>query len=340
MSKYTISFCIATYNRADATKKLIDELLRCKREDIQFVISDNYSNDGTWEILTQYHDERLKICKNESDGTSSAQSNWYNALQHGDGEWLYLVMGGRDRLYSSKIDELVQKIKILDENYGVVLDRGVDIPITDRIDEILLLPHYSHPTGVIFKKKAFEHVRNRKNIFTEKNNFPENVLSIEIMKKYRGISVNSGVYRGTKYIDIGNERSSFHKNKTLNSLWFMPNQLTKSILQLIEITDSYSVVLPDKDFLKLQTELYQTGMSKVTYSFKIHSENIMKMRHHGLDARNVGQCEMLKNCLVFFMRYTGYCLKNNYKWFTGKFWVHIVGLTLKKMVEIVLLRNN
>ncbi len=61
-----ISIILPTYNRVERLTKTLPSFLSTKLEDIEFIVLDNHSTDGTWEYLKKIStdDDRVRILKN------------------------------------------------------------------------------------------------------------------------------------------------------------------------------------------------------------------------------------------------------------------------------------
>ena len=95
-----LSVLIPVYNEKDTIKTCVEAVLESDTMgmDIQIIISDNNSNDGTKDILKTLKDKRIKILfRNENNGKGA---NIKNALSEADGD-LILFQDG-DLEYSPK----------------------------------------------------------------------------------------------------------------------------------------------------------------------------------------------------------------------------------------------
>ena len=65
-NSFSISVVLPTYNRINRIKKCLPSFLKTKIEDVQFIIIDNNSDDGTWDYLQSValNDKRVEIYKN------------------------------------------------------------------------------------------------------------------------------------------------------------------------------------------------------------------------------------------------------------------------------------
>lgn len=107
MGKVVLSIGIASYNRKEWTCKNIDNLLQYKKNDIEIIVCDNASDDGTWEALLTYHDKRLKVIRNTNN--YGARYNYEESLLLGGG--IYgTILNDRDTF---DVDLLENLMKIL-----------------------------------------------------------------------------------------------------------------------------------------------------------------------------------------------------------------------------------
>ncbi len=83
-----ISICMATYNGEQFIREQIDSILAQISPDDELVISDDSSTDSTCSIITSYHDSRIVFLHNDSH---NFKWNFYNALRHAKGEYIYLA---------------------------------------------------------------------------------------------------------------------------------------------------------------------------------------------------------------------------------------------------------
>ncbi|NPA86377.1 MAG: glycosyltransferase family 2 protein [bacterium] len=111
-----VSFCSTVFNNADTIKQCVESLLKFKEYNIPFeiVIVDNYSTDGTWEILQQYkqkYPEIFRIKQYRCDrGTGRRLAN---LLAHGD----IIVTFDCDTYYPKIMLDMVARImKIIQPN--------------------------------------------------------------------------------------------------------------------------------------------------------------------------------------------------------------------------------
>ena len=99
--KYSI--VIPTRNRAQYLKYAIESVLASDRTDIELIVSNNHSTDGTINILEGYIDSRLKIIRPEFELPMA--SHYEFAINQALGEWI-TILGDDDAVMPYIFDAL------------------------------------------------------------------------------------------------------------------------------------------------------------------------------------------------------------------------------------------
>lgn len=110
-NKIVLSICIPTYNRRTLLKEILDEILRYPYNDIEIIVIDNASTDGTKELLDSYHDLRLRVKFNEQN--IGMTNNQVLAAFSGNGKYTLTLMD-RDKLNSGKLVHITKRLHQLD----------------------------------------------------------------------------------------------------------------------------------------------------------------------------------------------------------------------------------
>ena len=84
-----ISVCLATYKGVKYLREQLESILLQLNEDDEVIISDDYSKDGTIELIKSFNDLRIKLIFNET-GEHGVTSNFENALNHVNNEIIFL----------------------------------------------------------------------------------------------------------------------------------------------------------------------------------------------------------------------------------------------------------
>src|SRR5262249_44731126 len=84
-----VSICIPAFQAERHLRSTIDSVLVQNYADLEIVIVDNNSSDGTREILESIKDDRVRIIRNAT--TLSMVDNWNRAVRESQGQFVKLV---------------------------------------------------------------------------------------------------------------------------------------------------------------------------------------------------------------------------------------------------------
>lgn len=108
-SSIVLSVIVSTYNRSRLVCKNLRRMLKCKSENIEFIVGDNASEDDTLEQLHKIEDSRLRIFHNEVNyGMPNILLLSYNAL----GKY-FIFVNDRDYIKAEDLDELCAKLAVI-----------------------------------------------------------------------------------------------------------------------------------------------------------------------------------------------------------------------------------
>ncbi|WP_297678211.1 glycosyltransferase family 2 protein [uncultured Bacteroides sp.] len=108
------SVVIPTYNRANLIKRCIESVVRQTYQNWEALIVDNYSDDNTAEIISSFHDERIRYYKNHNYGVISVSRNF--ALEKSNGDWI-CFLDSDDYWASNKLERLLPYLNDFDIIY-------------------------------------------------------------------------------------------------------------------------------------------------------------------------------------------------------------------------------
>lgn len=111
MSK--VSVIIAAYNCEDYVDQAIQSILAQTHQDLEIIICDDHSTDGTWEKLLSYASlENVRLLRNRTNRHAAYTRNRCIAASRGD----YIAIQDADDF--SEPDRLAKEAAFLDENPG------------------------------------------------------------------------------------------------------------------------------------------------------------------------------------------------------------------------------
>lgn len=168
--KYKISVCLNTYNHSKYIRDAIEGVLMQKHDySWQFIIADDFSNDGTSEIIEEYKKlwpELIKLIKRSKN--VGAPQNGFELYQAAQSEYIAYIEGDD---YWIDEEKLLKQIQFLDTNPNIGLTwTDVDfeyvknnkiiksvfnskkLPIYYTIEEILANKPFFAPSTWVFRR--------------------------------------------------------------------------------------------------------------------------------------------------------------------------------------------
>lgn len=158
MNKPILSVCITGYNQIDLLKICLDNMIKYKGDDVEFVISDDCSTDDLKGLCESYKDNRIKYYR--KDINEGHDLNIVSGFSHCLSNFVFLLRTS-DYLYADKIGDVVKCVKKYPtaayftfscyDNEGKpkqFYDDKVYATTNEKIEMDRLL--YVHPSGSIY----------------------------------------------------------------------------------------------------------------------------------------------------------------------------------------------
>ena len=117
-----ISVLLPVFNEELYIEKCIDSLLGQDYENIEICISDNASNDNTWEIIDRYHNQDDRVVAVRQDEPIHPIDNLKSALLFASGDYVF-VMGGDDYLLPGFFSAAVSLLRSESDPASIVCAR-------------------------------------------------------------------------------------------------------------------------------------------------------------------------------------------------------------------------
>lgn len=110
-----LTISIPTWNREILLKELVDDLthqiVKYALEDvIEVLISDNHSDDNTWQLINQYKSKYDFIRLNRNNSNIGAKSNVLKSMELASSEYV-MFLGDDDRIRKNVLPEIIQILK-------------------------------------------------------------------------------------------------------------------------------------------------------------------------------------------------------------------------------------
>ena len=127
-----VTIAIPTYNRLDLLRETLDSVLSQTYSNIQIIISDNFSTDGTQEWLKNLElDNTIVIFQRENIGMVR---NWNECLYSASGKF-FLLLSDDDLLSPNAIENLVS-VYFTYQNASIVYGKSVIFSQRDEITSL------------------------------------------------------------------------------------------------------------------------------------------------------------------------------------------------------------
>jgi glycosyltransferase involved in cell wall biosynthesis len=104
---HRVSICLPNLNTAKYLPERLDSVIGQKFQDWELIVSDNFSTDGSWEILQRYakRDGRIKLLQAARDPLGM-YPNWNNCICRATGEFIYIATSD-DTMRSECLEKMV-----------------------------------------------------------------------------------------------------------------------------------------------------------------------------------------------------------------------------------------
>lgn len=179
--KGLVSICIPVYNHEITLRETLLSAIHQSYENIEIVIVDDCSSDNSMKVISQFHDPRMRVYRNEHN--LGMVGNWNKTLSLARGEFV-LMLHGDDRLYVTSIEK---KVDLMNADKDVMLAFSASMVINE--DSVILLERHPFKTKRVIDGKwlALKSYRSR-NIYGE----PGNVMfRAEVARQLGGFADNT-----------------------------------------------------------------------------------------------------------------------------------------------------
>jgi len=136
-----ISVCIATYNGEKFIRQQLNSILCQIGKEDEVIVSDDFSQDKTLEIVKSFNDRRIKIFQNKQNKKAQKfdferiTANFENAIRHANGDLIFLS-DQDDIWHKNKIETIKAEIG---ENLAIIHDCRV----VDENGEIIFSSYFN-----------------------------------------------------------------------------------------------------------------------------------------------------------------------------------------------------
>ncbi len=160
-----VSICMPVYNSAGTIKEALQTALAQTYPNIEVIVVDNRSTDGTPDVVRGVRDDRIRLIENITN--IGMVGNWNKALMSAKGDYV-LMLHGDDRLYPDSIEK---KVRLMERYKGVSIVISASRVINGR-GEVIMERHPFRCNRIFDGKKFAMYSYLTKNVYGE----PSNIL--------------------------------------------------------------------------------------------------------------------------------------------------------------------
>lgn len=156
-----LSICIPTYNRGERLSHTVRELLKYAGDDIEVIILDDASTDGSITYLEEIQDDRLQIRRNRNN--LGQGKNQAKALFSGHGKYTMALMD-RDYIIAGQLPALLEQLRSHDTPV-LLLGQKKDVWNSSARQYFYVACSVTHPSNVIVHTEKLKQTVELKTIY-------------------------------------------------------------------------------------------------------------------------------------------------------------------------------
>lgn len=155
-----LSICIGTYNRKKLLQELLTSILVYEGNEIEVIVCDNASTDGTWEMLQEIGDSRLHCYLNEQN--YGAEYNWLKSRFLGQGKFL-MNLNDREFLDMEEVKNFISEVKDMDVDAIVASGHTQceQMNVNSYEDRVCLINKLGEPGDVIYSGHILQEYKKK-----------------------------------------------------------------------------------------------------------------------------------------------------------------------------------
>lgn len=104
---HLISFIIPTYNSCDLLKRCISSILKIKAANIEIIVIDDGSSDGTKELIESMNSQKVKYFYQENSGVSAARNR---GISISEGDYIFFI-DADDEFNSNEFESVLLELE-------------------------------------------------------------------------------------------------------------------------------------------------------------------------------------------------------------------------------------
>lgn len=307
-----LSFCIPSYNRLVRVQKLVLGLLSRSDPDIEVIVLDNGSTDGTYDELKRITDSRFKLFANSEN--RGALFNMVNVFGYASGEYV-VYSTDQDRTHVERLDQFKAFLR---EHPGVscgfcefTVPGGGRHRFFARGYEAVSAIAYTgrHPTGYFFRNEYLRTVclAERLADFDFVDLFPLEFAFAEVSLLGDGAIYDGGLFSPNNSEDVVKHKSAT-TNGASKTAYFAPAARLKLAISYSRHTEQLALSVADRS--RLLGQIFFAELRAATMGYRAVMKNERLCIHYCMEPRQIGRLELLHIGATFTRRYFAECFRD------------------------------
>lgn len=304
ISRSILTICFGTYNRKKTFIFDIKSYLSLNDDRFCIRVQDNCSTDGTWEELQKIEDNRLIICRNESN--IGGIPNLFAALRGNEKSTYVMIMIDKDLINIEKLPKFLSFLESVKPYYGYVNLQNNNNFIVNRyepgengINNLAYRCH--HPSGYFWKSNLLEKEMNEPyyHNMDKMFDFKFDIINAHFAQHYFGCEVIMPL------ITTANKRKDFKLSKTYtyneDNFFFSPNKIMEAYK--ICLDDLINISLDNIIVKECSYMLFRRYSLKISINYRHLMQQNMVCDYYNLKKRVVSLSEMFNNLSILLNLY-------------------------------------
>jgi glycosyltransferase involved in cell wall biosynthesis len=303
MHSIELSFCIPTFNRCTSAVRLVTDILKYVGSDIEVVVLDNGSMDGTYEFLQSIDDERLSVHTNGEN--KGALFNMVNVLNLAKGKFL---------VYTTDQDHIdFQQIGAFKQFFMKNPNLAAGYCLYSSQDSIYFYPkgfsaiksiafQSRHPTGYFFRNEFLQKIDfvRRFSNYEFVDLFPLDFAFADLCLMGAGAVYGRPLFRPENGEAVVKNKSSTTNGKK-NTAFFSPSSRLKLAVNYSKHANSLNLTKWEKHLLFV--DIFVRGLSAATLGYRKILSNNALCTHYMMESRLIELPELVDIGIDFSVQY-------------------------------------
>lgn len=303
--KPLLSICIPSYNRLLRVRELVLSLLSRPDPDIEIIVLDNGSTDGTFDELKRITDPRFKLAANPEN--RGALFNMVNVFGYASGEYV-VYSTDQDRIHVERLDQF----KVFLREHPSVSCGFCEFTVPGSEHHRFFARGYEavsaiaytgrHPTGYFFRNEYLRTVRLAERLadFDVVDLFPLEFAFAEVSLLGDGAIYDGGLFSPNNGEDVVKHKSAT-TNGASKTAFFAPAARLKLAVSYSRHAEQLALSVAERS--RLLGQIFFAELRAATMGYRAVMTNERLCIHYRMEPRQIGCLELLRIGATFTRGY-------------------------------------